>query len=164
MMKEWIDVAATLGAERVRIVAGNQPPNSEVIARSSKHLNELIEYAKRKNVKVSTENWQKTSLEADNLLQILENCPELGLCVDVGNAEQTQDKYATLPKLLPHATSIHFKARYTNEGEIELADVQKCLELIQGAKFSGVMTLIYELKEREWEGLEQLRRAARVLV
>jgi sugar phosphate isomerase/epimerase len=163
-IKGWIDVAATLGAEHVRIVAGNQPPTSDVIARSIKHLNELVDYAKRQNVKASTENWQKTSLEANTLLQILENCPDLGLCVDVGNAEQTQDKYATLAKLLPQATSIHFKARYTNEGEIELADVQKCLELIQGAKFSGVMTLIYELKEREWEGLEQLRRAARVLV
>jgi sugar phosphate isomerase/epimerase len=124
-----------------------------------KHLNELLEYAKQHNVKVSTENWQKTGLEADNLLEILGSCPALGLCADIGNAEQTKDKYATLAKLLPYATSIHFKARYTNEGEIEMDDLQRCLGLIQQVKFSGVMTLIYGSKQNEWLSVEQLKHA-----
>ncbi len=157
-IKNWIDVATTLGAERVRIVAGNQVPTPEVIARSNQHLKELVAYAKTKNVKASTENWQKTSLEADVLLGLLDNNPELGLCADIGNAEQTKDKYETLKKLLPRATSVHFKARYEN-GQIEDSDLQTCMHLINEAKFSGVMTLIYELKEREWEGVEQLRDA-----
>ncbi len=161
-IKNWIDVAAILGAERVRVITGNQTPTSEVITRSSQHLNELVAYAKTKNIKVSTENWQKTSLEADVLLGILNNTPELGLCADIGNAEQTTDKYATLKKLLLHATSVHFKARYEN-GLIEQSDLQTCMHLINEAKFSGAMTLIYELKEREWEGLEQLRRAVQAL-
>jgi sugar phosphate isomerase/epimerase len=157
-IKRWIDIAATLGAERVRIVAGNQVPTPEVIARSNQHLKELVAYAKAKNVKVSTENWQKTSLEADVLLELLNKNPELGLCADIGNAEQTKDKYATLKKLLPYATSVHFKARYEN-GQIEPNDLQTCMGLINEAKFSGVMTMIYESKQNEWEGLEQLRRA-----
>jgi sugar phosphate isomerase/epimerase len=157
-IKNWIDVAATLGAERVRIVAGNQNATPEVIARSSNQLGELVAYAKMKSVKVSTENWQKTSLEADVLLELLNKNPELGLCADIGNAEQTKDKYATLKKLLPYATSVHFKARYEN-GQIEPNDLQTCMGLINEAKFSGVMTMIYESKQNEWEGLEQLRRA-----
>jgi sugar phosphate isomerase/epimerase len=157
-IKRWIDVAAMLGAERVRIVAGNQTPTPEVVKRSSQHLAELLAYAKTKNIEVSTENWQKTSLEADVLLELLQNNPELGLCADIGNAEQTQDKYATLKKLLPRATSVHFKARYEN-GKIESNDLQTCARLINEAKFSGVMTMIYESKQNEWDGVVQLRNA-----
>jgi sugar phosphate isomerase/epimerase len=157
-IKRWIDVAATLGAERVRIVAGNQTPTPEVVKRSSQHLAELLAYAKTKNIEASTENWQKTSLEADVLLELLQNNLELGLCADIGNAEQTQDKYATLKKLLPRATSVHFKARYEN-GKIEANDLQTCARLINEAKFSGVMTMIYESKQNEWDGVVQLRNA-----
>jgi sugar phosphate isomerase/epimerase len=157
-IKNWVDVAATLGAERVRIVAGNQEPTPEVIARSSQHLGELVAYAKTKNVKVSTENWQKTSLDAEVLLELLSNNPELGLCADIGNAEQTKNKYKTLEKLLPHATSVHFKARYEN-GQIEPNDLQTCMNLINEVKFSGVVTMIYEGKQNEWEGIGQLKNA-----
>jgi sugar phosphate isomerase/epimerase len=157
-IKKWIDIAATLGAERVRIVAGNQTPTLEVIARSRQYLKELVAYAKTKNVKVSTENWQRTSLDADVLQGLLNTIPELGLCADIGNAEQTKDKYATLKKLLPHATSVHFKARYEN-GQIEQSDLQTCMGLINEVKFSGVMTMIYEGKQNEWEGVVQLKNA-----
>jgi sugar phosphate isomerase/epimerase len=157
-IKSWIDVAAALGAERVRIVAGNQSPTPEVVTRSSQHLGELLAYAKTKNIKASTENWQKTSLEAEVLLELLHHNPELGLCADIGNAEQTNDKYTTLAKLLPHATSVHFKARYENGG-IEQSDLQTCMRLINEAKFSGVMTMIYESKQNEWDGVVQLRNA-----
>ena len=157
-IKKWIDVAATLGAERVSIVAGNQTPTPEVVKRSSQQLGELTTYAKSKNVKASTENWQKTSLDADVLLELLNNNPELGLCADIGNAEQTNDKYATLKKLLPRATSVHFKAHYENGG-IEQNDLQTCMRLINEAKFSGVITMIYESKQNEWDGVVQLRNA-----
>jgi sugar phosphate isomerase/epimerase len=157
-IKYWIDVAARLGAERVRIIAGNQTPSPEVVKQSSQHLGELLAYAKTKNVKASTENWQKTSLEAEVLLELLQNSPELGLCADIGNAEQTNDKYATLEKLLPRATSVHFKARYEN-GKIEENDLQTCMRLINEAKFSGVMTMIYEGKQNEWKGVVQLKDA-----
>jgi sugar phosphate isomerase/epimerase len=163
-IKSWIDVAANLGAERVRIVAGNQSPTPEVVKRSSQQLEELVTYAKSKNVKASTENWQKTSLEAEVLLELINNNPELGLCADIGNAEQTKDKYATLKKLLPHATSIHFKARYIDNGEIEPNDLQDCMRLINEAKFSGVMTMIYESNQNEWEGVVQLRNAVKPLL
>jgi sugar phosphate isomerase/epimerase len=162
-IKHWIDIAATLGAERVRIVAGNQTPTPEVVKRSSQHLGELTAYAKTKNVKASTENWQKTSLEAEVLLELLQHNPELGLCADIGNAEQTNDKYATLAKLLPKATSVHFKARYEN-GKIEPNDLQTCMQLINEAKFSGVMTMIYESKQNEWEGVVQLKNAVAPLL
>ena len=51
------------------------------------------------------------------------------LCADIGNAEGP-DKYATLAQLLPRASSIHFKARYTPDAQIEATDFVRCLERI----------------------------------
>lgn len=157
-IKHFIDVAAMLGAERVRIIAGNQDATPEVIERSSKHLAELLAYAKTKYVKASTENFQKTSLGADILLRLLQENPGLELCADIGNAEQTSDKYATLQKLLPHAATVHCKARYDN-GQIEQDDLQRSMQLVKEANFSAVMTMIYDKKKNEWEGIGQLRDA-----
>jgi sugar phosphate isomerase/epimerase len=156
-IKGWIDVAATLGAEQVRIVAGNQVATPEVTARSSKHLLELSQYAKNLGVQTSTENWQKTSENTEDLLAILEGCQnQVGLIVDIGNAEGMA-KYETLAKLLLRGNSLHFKVRYQDDGSIEANDLNKVLELIQQAHFSGAITLIYDKKKDEWRGIQGLR-------
>src|SRR5204862_5851051 len=56
-IRGWIDVAAELGAGRVRIVAGMQAPTPEVIQRSVDHMRELVEYTEQRGVQAITENW-----------------------------------------------------------------------------------------------------------
>src|SRR6476661_4582115 len=142
-IRSWIDVAAELGAGRVRIVAGMQAPTPEVIQRSVDNLRELVEYAEQRGVKAITENWHATGLDPQALLSILDQCEgRLGLCADIGNAEGP-DKYATLALLLPHASSIHFKARYTPDAQIEPTDFARCIELITATDFQGIVTVIY---------------------
>src|SRR3954452_13793438 len=51
-IRSWIDVAAELGAGRVRVVAGMQAPTPEVIQRSVDNLRELMGYAEQRGVKV----------------------------------------------------------------------------------------------------------------
>jgi sugar phosphate isomerase/epimerase len=163
-IRRWIDVAAGLGAGRVRVVAGMQPPTPETIQLSARHLRELAAYAEQRGVKMITENWHSTALDPRGLLTILGQCQGVvGLCADIGNAEGP-DKYATLAQLLPHASSIHFKARYTPEGQIEEPDFSECLELIEAADFQGILTLIYGDTDREWAAVEQLATALRPLV
>ena len=161
-IKYWIDIAALLGAEQVRIVAGNQEATPEVIARSSKHLLELSEYAQTKGLYTSTENWQKTSQNADDLLEILRSQNQIRLIVDIGNAEGL-NKYQTLAKLLPQGHSVHFKVRYLDNGSIEDNDLNKVIELIQHSHFSGAITLIYDKKVNEWHGIEQLKNSLQTL-
>jgi sugar phosphate isomerase/epimerase len=163
-IRSWIDVAAELGAGRVRIVAGMQAPTPEVIQRSVDNLRELVDYADQRGVKAITENWHATGLDPQALLSILDQCEgRLGLCADIGNAEGP-DKYATLALLLPRASSIHFKARYTPDAQIEPADFGRCLELITAAHFQGIITVIYGDTEREWDAVEQLAEALQPLV
>jgi len=163
-IRSWIDVAAELGAGRVRIVAGMQAPTPEVIQRSVDNMRELVGYAEQRGVKTITENWHATGLDPQALLSILDQCEgTVGLCADIGNAEGP-DKYATLAMLLPRASSIHFKARYTPEAEIEATDFARCLELIVATDFQGIVTLIYGDTDREWAAVEQLAEALQPLV
>lgn len=163
-IRSWIDIAAELSAGRVRVVAGMQPPTPEVIQRSVENLRELVGYAEQRGVKVITENWHATSLDPQALLAILDQCEgTVGLCADIGNAEGPE-KYATLAQLLPHASSIHFKARYTPTAEIEATDFARCLELILATDFQGIVTVIYGETDREWAAVEQLVEALQPLI
>ncbi len=163
-IRSWIDVAAELGAGRVRIVAGMQAPTPEVIQRSVDNLRDLVEYAEQRGVKTITENWHATGLDPQALLAILDRCEgRVGLCADIGNAEGP-DKYATLEQLLPRASSIHFKARYTPDAQIEATDFARCLELITATDFQGIVTVIYGDTDREWAAVEQLVQALQPLV
>jgi len=163
-IRGWIDVASELGAGRVRIVAGMQAPTPEVIQRSVDNLRELVDFAEQRGVKTITENWHATGLDPQALLSILDQCEgAVGLCADIGNAEGP-DKYATLARLLPRASSIHFKARYTPAAEIEATDFARCLELIAASDFQGIVTLIYGATDHEWAAVEQLAEALQPLV
>ncbi|HEU5100516.1 MAG TPA: TIM barrel protein [Roseiflexaceae bacterium] len=163
-IRDWIDVAARLGAGRVRVVAGMQAPTTEVIQLSIDNLRALAQYASTRGVQTITENWHATGLDPRALLKILDRCQgAVGLCADIGNAEGP-DKYATLAQLLPRASSIHFKARYTPDARIEEQDFKRCVELIEAADVKGIVTLIYGDTDREWAAVEQLAEALQPLI
>lgn len=163
-IRRWIDVAAALGAGRVRVIAGMQAATPKVIQLSVDTMRELAQYAKQRGVQAITENWHATGLNPRALLEILDRCEgSVGLCADIGNAEGP-DKYATLAQLLPRASSIHFKARYTPDAQIEEQDFKRCVELIEASGFQGVVTLIYNETDREWAAVEQLADALRPLI
>jgi sugar phosphate isomerase/epimerase len=156
----WIDHAVLLGASWVRICAGRQHPTPTVIAQSAKSLLACADYATTSGLKVSTENWLTTAQNPVALRDILERCQgRVGLWADTGNAEVTHDKYDTIAQLLPYANAVHFKARYTTEGEIDREDMERCLELIRIAPAAEVISLIYDRKQDEWDGIKQLREA-----
>ena len=167
LIRRSIRAAAALGAERVRISAGQEPATPETLAQSAAQLTGLMDYAARCNVRVSTENWQRTAQHPEAVLSILDACPKgLGLCVDTGNAEAATanlgDKYAMLAQLLPHATSVHFKAHMTPDG-LDIGDAGRCLELLHEASFSGPLSLIYDRKVGEWDGLRTLQDTLQTL-
>ncbi len=160
LIRHWIGVAATLGAQRIRIDAGLEPPSVEVIAQSARRLQGFARIAVLSGVQVSTENWHITSQNPEALLEILERCAgTVGLCADTGNAEASSDKYQTLALLLPKASSVHFKPRYTPSGEIDMDDLEHCVRLIKEGNFDGVLTLIFDQKQNEWQGIARLREA-----
>jgi len=164
-IRHWIGVAAELGARQVRIDAGLQPPSPAVVDQSAQELAALAREAAGRGLRTITENWHATSQDPAALLTILDRCEGLvGLCADTGNAEATADKYDTLARILPRASSVHFKARADSAGAYDTADLRRCIGLIDEARFDGIITLIYGGKHNEWAEIERLRAALQPLV
>ncbi|MCB0113862.1 MAG: TIM barrel protein, partial [Caldilineaceae bacterium] len=166
--REWIDVAAKLGASHARVVAGYTPVARDgrnlkfhaVIQLSATYLRQLADYAADQSVRVITENFRETGGRAEQLLAILELCEgKVGLCADFGNFKGP-GKHAELAALFPHADSAHVKAEYI-DGRIDGAELGQVLSLLSGAGFDGPMSLIFDGAlqpgETEWDNLVSLR-------
>lgn len=159
MTKRWQQVAAKLGAKGTRIDCGLEPATPEAKARSASALQELADYGDSLGLTTTTENWRTTSQEPEDLLDIMAqvNRP-LNLCVDFGNAAKTSNKYDTLAKLLPYATSLHCKGNFA-DGKLDEAEFQQCLSLVKAANFDGHIALIYDKYDAEWDKVLELKAA-----
>jgi sugar phosphate isomerase/epimerase len=154
----WIDVAATVGFQRARVIAGMASPDRGEVAvrRSAEGLATLATYGAACGVRVVTENWLGISMDPQSLLTILDRTVgNVGLCVDFGNYDGP-GKYAALAQLLPHATSIHAKAEYLEPGVMDRKDIDRCLDLARGAHFDGTYVLIFDGQGEEQANLRQL--------
>jgi sugar phosphate isomerase/epimerase len=155
--KQWQRIAAKVGAKGVRIDCGLEAPTPDALERSASALQELADYGAGLGLVTTTENWRTTSLEAENLLTIMDKVQRpLGLCVDFGNAAKTGHKYETLAALFPRGTSVHCKAEYSN-GKVDVDDLQRCLQKAQEFHFDGHITIIYDGAGDERENIQLLK-------
>jgi len=161
-IKEWIDVAAALGATRARVSAGLAQPSAAAYAKSNAALADLAAYAAARNVRLMTENWQTLLANPEAVFAVLEGLDHVGLLADLGNWSGPT-KYADLAQILPRAESCHAKAYFsapaTENGPIaegmDRADFTRSLDVCQAAGFSGPYSLIYDgPNANEWQGLQ----------
>jgi sugar phosphate isomerase/epimerase len=160
-IKSWIDIAAEVGAERVRVVAGeSDPADKDALQRSAEGLNELASYAEEKAVRVVTENFLPLSSTASNCKFLLEaSNGNVGFTADFGNFPLPA-KYDELAAVLPSAESIHAKARCDENGNLDVEEFRKCLDLMVNAGYEGPITLVYDGPGDLWEGIKQTRKLA----
>ncbi len=158
---DWLDIAATLGARRVRVVAGEgDPADAAAVARSVAGLTALARYGQSRGVAVITENWRRLGDDPATLLTILDGTGgQVGLCADFGNLRPAGRDDA-LRLLLPRATTVHAKAEHPG-GRLDQADFSRCLDLARDAKFNGEYVLIFDGPQEEWAGLAELAAIVR---
>lgn len=161
-IKGWIDVAATLGAARARVVAGEASgDDGEAIARSTAGLAELADYGAARGVRVITENWRQLALAPAALTTILDALAgRVGLCADFGNYKGP-GKYDDLRQIIGYAETVHAKADYPQPGQIDTADFTRCLDLARAANFDGDYVLIFDSPGDEVASLAHLADAVR---
>ena len=156
-IESWVEVAAALGAQRMRAIAGKQEPMAEALALSTQRLGHLAERAAGEGVRLMTENWfalTSTPQAVSTLLEELDG--RVGLCLDFGNWHG-EEKYAGLAAIARYAESCHAKAQFT-DGIIDGEDYARCLEITADAGFRGPYTLIFDNNEpNEWAGLAKER-------
>lgn len=158
-VERWIDAAAALGAQGVRVIAGDSAPNdAQALARAADTLRELAVYAEQRGVHVRTENFRPLLLTAANCLTLLDSSGGLiGLCADIGNFPK-QERVAAFSAVAPRADVIHVKSEYDDNGQILPTDVQACLSAAVSAGFNGPYTLVYDRGGDSWAGLAELAR------
>ncbi|MBX5237798.1 TIM barrel protein [Rhizobium sp. NLR22b] len=153
-MAEWIDIAAALGAQRMRVIAGKQKPTPENLARAARHLDWLAEQAEGSGVRVVVENWfdlLPSPVEMNWLLDRLDGT--VGLNGDLGNWTAPA-KYQGLADIMRRAEICHAKADYNAAG-LDAEDYRKCLEMCETAGYAGPFTVIYDSPffSNEWDGI-----------
>jgi sugar phosphate isomerase/epimerase len=166
-IREWIDVAARIGARYVRVVAGEAAADSgdETIQRSANGLAALADYAHARSVGLLTENWKALTMTPENVLTILADAGgSVGLCADFGNF-RGPEKYDALTRILPRATTIHAHATaaWVAPGAADQGDLRRCLDLARGAGFAGPYVLIFDggNAANEWPGTVRMAEIVR---
>lgn len=159
-VRGWLELAADLGARYARVIAGDAQlgkggpvEDDPAVCASAESLRSLAQTARQLGVHVSTENFRPLGCHAGALCAILDRCEgEIGLCADFGNFKGP-DKYTDLSAILPRATSVHAKADFIAEGQMDQEDFKRCLELARNNDFSGPYSLIFSSPGDEWFGL-----------
>ncbi len=116
-------------------------------------MSELAQKTQAHDLRLMTENWFGVLSTPDRVLELLEKTRgEVGLCFDFGNWPQA-NKIEMLRQTAPLAESCHAKAEFFDEGNLNIEDYTRCLDLLKTADFSGPFTLINGTPGDEWHGL-----------
>ena len=169
-IKRWMDIAVELGAKGVRYVAGDSDPTPETIRFSAEAFRELADYAVECGLRPATENFRHFNMKADDLLGVLELSErEYGLVADFGNA-RGPNKYETLAKLMPRATSIHAWAEVDENGDLISEDFQRCLTMARDNGFDGPIMLqsgypvdVFQRTREVWTRVDEMREEVRAV-
>jgi len=166
-IRQWIDIAARLGARYVRVPAGEQEagPDDDAVRHSAEGLSALARYARERSVGLLTENWRPLAMSHDSLLAILDAADgTVGLVADFGNYKGPE-KYGVLRAILPRATTIHAHAMaaWVRPGATDGGDLRRCLDLARAARFAGPYVLIYDGDGQadEWPGIARMAAIVR---
>ncbi|MDI4647619.1 sugar phosphate isomerase/epimerase family protein [Cohnella hashimotonis] len=160
LYREWIDAAAQAGFRRVRIGAGDGDDEAS-FARAAETLSLLSAYAGQAGVRVVIENLGGLLSRSEQVLRMLgETGGSVGLTADFGNFKQ--DKYRQLEAILPHAETVHAKAREDGGGQLDSMDFRRCVELARQAGFEGPLSLTYLGNGEPWSALAEMRELAAI--
>lgn len=158
-MADWIDIAAALGAENMRVIAGKAQPTDAALTLAETHLRKLADLTSAAGMRLVMENWFDLlpgPAEVNRVLDALDG--KLGLNGDFGNWDRA-GKYEDLARIMGRAELCHAKGRYSAAG-LDTEDYVRCVELSNAAGYRGPFTLIYDSSyhKDEWTGILEERQ------
>lgn len=155
---QWIDIASQAGAERIRLIAGDDDPSDEAaLERAGRRLSELAAYAEERGVRAITENFHSLASTAANCIRLVDRCEgKLGLLTDFGNFKGA-GKYDQIAAILPYSDSVHAKPHYDGDGRPDADEFRRCLDQLPKTGFDGAIALIYDGPGDMWSGLDRAR-------
>ncbi len=157
-VQRWIRLYQRLGAQAIRIFAGNQP-KSETWDMTRPRLVEQIEiacqYAHSNQMMLALENHGGVTATAEQILQIVRevDSPAFGINLDSGNFRSSDDPYRELEAIAPYAINAQLKVEVFPGGVRQETDVLRVVKLLRDAGYSGWLALEYEADEPPREAI-----------
>jgi sugar phosphate isomerase/epimerase len=141
LIKQWIDVAAKLGAPVIRIFSGPVVPGyenkwDEVATYMAASIKECTDYAQQRGVLIGLQNHGDFIKTADDAIKIIKlvNSDWCGLIVDSGNFT-----YAEIAKAMPYAVNFQLKESFTTLTGEENSDLVKIMTMVKQSGYKGYL-------------------------
>ena len=146
LVKEWIEVAARLGASVIRVFSGRSVPSGhsfdQVLEWMIPDLQECVAYGQRHGVVVGLQNHDDFLKTADETIRVANavNSEWFGIILDVGSLRQS-DPYAEIEKLVPYAVSWQLKEKVGYGAKEAPTDLRKVKAIIDRAGYRGFLPI-----------------------
>ncbi len=145
--KEWIEVAAKLGAPVIRVFAGPVPEGyedkwDEVAGWMVECLKEVAEYGGKFGVLVGVQNHGDMLKTADETIKIVKmvNSEWFGIIVDTGYF-LTEDPYVDIEKVIPYAVNWQVKESPFGKASPIRTDLERLMKIIKRSGYRGYIPI-----------------------
>ena len=149
LVKDWVDVAAKLGSDMVRVFSGKELPKGytfdQVLSWMVPAFQECAEYGAKRGVLIGLQHHDDYLKTADETIRVvnLVKSDWFSVILDVGSLRQG-DPYAEIEKLLPYASNWQIKEHVwygTKKVEIDLPRIRKIIDKIGYRGFTPIEAL-----------------------
>ncbi|MGA2267566.1 MAG: sugar phosphate isomerase/epimerase family protein [Bryobacteraceae bacterium] len=146
LVKDWIEVAAKLGAPVIRVFTGPRAPEGhsfdQVLEWMVPDFKECAAYGKRHGVIVGLQNHNDFVKTADQTIRIINAVDSewFGSILDVGSLRQN-DPYDEIGKLLPYAISWQLKENVGYGAKETPTDLPKVKAIIDRIGYRGFLPI-----------------------
>jgi sugar phosphate isomerase/epimerase len=144
MVKDWIGVAARLGAPVIRVFSGRELPQGYSFDRVMEWMvadfKECAAYARQHGVIVGLQNHDDFLKTADQTIRIIKAVDSewFGSILDIGSLRQS-DPYEEIEKLLPYAVSWQLKENVGYGAKSVPTDLRKVKAIIDKVGYRGFL-------------------------
>jgi sugar phosphate isomerase/epimerase len=146
LVKDWIEVAAKLGASLIRVFSGRNVPSGhsfdQVLKWMIPDFQECVAHGQRHGVVVGLQNHDDFLKTADQTIRVANAVSSewFGIILDVGSLRQN-DPYAEIEKLVPYAVSWQLKEKVGYGAKEVPTDFRKVKAIIDQAGYRGFLPI-----------------------
>jgi sugar phosphate isomerase/epimerase len=146
LVKNWIDVAAKLGAPVIRIFSGVEIPKQyswkQIAEWMAKDIQECVDYGQTKGVIVAIQNHNDFLKNAGQVNQLFKmvNRPWFGLVLDIGSYQEG-NPYEQIKDTSPLAVNWQLKENMFEDGKEIKTDLKKVLQIILDSGYRGFVPI-----------------------
>jgi sugar phosphate isomerase/epimerase len=170
LTRTWVDRAAAIGAPVIRIFAGSVPRGGreeDAFNWAVEGIRASLPYAAQKGIVLALENHGGITSTPAQILKLVEaiDAPNFGVNLDTGNFHG-EDPYEEMAELAPFAVNVQVKTEVQRKGASakEEADLDRIIEILYRARYSGYVVLEYEAEEDPLTAIPRYARKLRDLI